>query len=86
MNPVVNTTFPSYSSMGPARCTGDMCFDTSGNKVLVWTGQGWDEMHQSVTPDPMNLTPEEIVEVRDFLKNKEKYRQVLIEHFPEDYL
>jgi len=71
---------------GPSHAhIGEMYYDTNTNQMLVYNGAGWNEIKQDILMDD-HLAPNELQAVRQFLSNKDKYEQVLREHFPEDYL
>ncbi len=67
------------------RFEGEVAFDYAAGSFIVWLGSHWALVDQSEEWED-KLTPDELVDVRNYIKNKERYDQLLRDHFPEDML
>lgn len=80
LQPIYNTSISTTPQQG------EITYDTSNDKILVYNNNQWNQINQSNIPDMSELQPNEIEVVRKFISNITKYEKVLKEHFPEDYL
>ena len=85
---LTNSLNISFNNTSAGRYDGEMLFDITSNKMLVWSqvANAWQEVTQNIIPDTFDLTPQEIDLIKKYTENIEKYEKVLREFFPEDYL
>ncbi len=83
---MINTTeYVQHPFPIDGRFSGEVAYDYNVNVFIVWNGTHWEKLGQDIEWED-KLSQDELVEVRTYIRNREKYEKLLRDHFPEDFL
>ena len=83
---MINTTgYVQHPFSIDGRFKGEVAFDDYVNKFIVWNGSHWRILEQSSEFED-TLSATELADVRNYIKNKKRFDDLLKDHFPEDML